>query len=232
MANPATPEQIVSVCDEVQHLIDDWAPGNLSERQIRAGSGSLRRLLVYNELHKVWNTLIGKEKFIIPASVLVIDDESLQKYFDLYTCSEVMHQGKTIYTTVVYTGKTKMTPIGDGKFKDEIVYGIHTEEVELSLNQYMQSICIIAGGKAITRNWVVQYVANSLGGSHFGPSSKKSQKFISAMERLKQFDVGAMPASVRELLGIGQAMCRADATNTLMTAYTEWTKKNPNIRIA
>jgi hypothetical protein len=35
------------------HSIDNWAHGNLEERDIRAGSGMLRRLLVHNELIKV-----------------------------------------------------------------------------------------------------------------------------------------------------------------------------------
>ena len=232
MKNPAPPEQIVSVCDEIQYILDSWPEGQLEEREIRAGSAIFRRLLVHSELNKVWNTLIGAQKFIIPTAVIEIDAPELLKFYDLYTCTEAKHKGATIYSVQAYTGKTTMTPLGDGQFRDDTERGVHIETKKLSLSQYMDSNCIIAGGKIISRNWVVQYVANTLGGAHFGAKSKKKPGFDGAMAKLKQFDVGQMPVSVRELLGIGQAICRAESTKVLMSAYSGWRKKNPDIRIA
>lgn len=232
MKNPATPEQILSVCDEVQHLIDNWADGNIEERDIRAGSVTLRRLLVHNELNKVWNALVGNDKYLIPATHIVIDHPDLLKFYQLYTCTEVRHKNGTIFTTMIHTGKSEMVPIGDGKFKDNKVYGAHIENSELTLNKFIESNCIIAEGKIITRNWVVQYVANSLGGAHFGSNSKKGPEFDAAMAKLKQFDVGEMPASVQELLGIGQAICKSESTSKLMQTYADWRKENSHIRIA
>ncbi len=192
----------------------------------------LRRLLVHNELIKVWNTLVGTEKYIIPATFIVVDDENLLKFYQLYTCTEVRHKNGTIFIAMAHTGLPKMVPNGDGTFRDEKVYGAHIENAELSLNQFTESNCIIAEGKIINRNWVVQYVANSLGGTHFGPNSRKGHNFDSAMAKLKQFDVGEMPASVREILGIGQAICRSNSTSRLMQVYAEWKKENKNVRIA
>jgi hypothetical protein len=230
--NPTTPEQIVSVCDEVQHLLNTWADGNLEQRDIRAGSNSMRRLLVHNELNKVWNALVGAEKFLIPTAFLKIDHPELVRLYDLYTCSEAKHKGSTIGLAMVYRGKSIMTPMGDGRFKDETKHGVHVESAELSLNQFLDSICMIAEGLEINRNWIVQYVANSLGGAHFGPESKKGPKFDAAMAKLKQFDVGEMPASVRELLAIGEAICRSKSTAILMSAYESWRKDNSSVRIA
>lgn len=232
MKNPLTPEQIVSVCEEIKHLIDYWGPGEIEPREIRAGSASLRRLLVHNELQKVWNFFVEDQKFIVPAPLLVIDHPEQLKLIELYTCSEVRQKNMTISTVMASRGKTMMVPTGDGKFRDETVRGAHIERTNLSLGQFIESVCIIAEGKPITRNWVVQYVANSLGGAHFGERSKKGPAFDNAMAKLKQFDVGEMPASVQELLGIGQALCKADSTKVLMEAYSGWKSKNPNVRIA
>lgn len=232
MKNPTTPEQIASVCDELHHLIDIWADGEIEERDIRAGSGILRRLLVHSELNKVWNALVGEERFLIPTTAIKIEHPELIRFYDLYTCSEVKHKGSTIFTTQAYTGKTTMTPLGNGKFRDDTPRGARIESKDLTLNQFMDSICIIAEGKQISRSWVIQYVANSLGGSHFGSKSKKGLKFDTAMAKLKQFDVGDMPASVREILGIAQAICKSDSTKILMKAYSDWRKENPKVRIA
>ncbi len=232
MKIPASPEQIVSVCEEVKHLIDNWESGQVEPREIRAGSASLRRLLVHNELQKVWNFFVGDKKFMIPAPFLVTDYPDLLKLIELYTCSEVQQKNMTISTVMVFLGKLKMVPTGDGKFRDETVRGAHIERADLPLSRFIESVCIIAEGKPITRNWVVQYVANSLGGAHFGERSRKGPVFENAMAKLKQFDVGEMPATVQELLGIAQALCKADSTRLLMEAYSEWRAKNPNIRIA
>ena len=232
MVNNAPPEQIKSVCEEIQHLVNNWKPGEIAEKDIRGGSTILRRLLVHNELHKVWNTLIGNEKFTLTAREILVEDESKLKFHDLYTCSEVTHQGSTIYAARAYIGKTTMTPIGNGKFRDETNYGVRDREREFTLNEFMDSVCVIAEGKLISRNWVVQYVANSLGGAHFGAPKKKSERFIIAMKKLKKFDVGEMPASVREVLGIAQALCRSQSIDRLLAAYAAWEKENPKIRIA
>lgn len=125
-----------------------------------------------------------------------------------------------------------MTPIGDGRFKDETIHGARIEQSDFTLKQFMDSTCMIAGGREISRNWIVQYVANSLGGTHFGFESKKGPEFDAVMTSLRPFDVGEMPASVREILGIGQAICKAKSTALLMSAFASWRAKNPHVRIA
>ncbi len=232
MANNASLEQIKSVCEEVQHLVNNWKHGEIAERDIRGGSTILRRLLVHNELHKVWNALIGNEKFALTAREILVEDESKLGFHDLYTCSEVAHQRGTIYAARAYIGQTTMTPIGDGKFRDDTNYGVRDREREFSLDEFMGSICLIAEGKLISRSWVVQYVANSLGGAHFGAPKKKDERFPIAMKKLKKFDVGEMPVSVRELLGIAQALCRSQSTDRLLAAYAVWVEEHPNIRVA
>lgn len=232
MPKEAEPQQIKSVCEEVQYLLDHWADGELSTRDIRAGSTTFRRLFVHDELHLVWRTLISDAQFVIPANEILVTDEQQLSLMDLYTCSLVKFNRNEISRLLAFTGKTKMTPVGDGIFRDRTNYGVDTRLKNFSLNDFKNSSCIIAEGSLITRNWVIQYVANSLGGAHFGPPKKKKHEFKVAMAKLQKFDTGELPAVVRELLGIGQALCNSDSTRTLMAAYHQWSKENPNIRIA
>ena len=232
MSDTVSKEQIKSVCEEVQHLVDHWAPGQIAERDLRAGSAVLRRLLVYHELQKVWRALMGDKPFFVPANRIVVAAPQLLKFHDLLTCSEVLHNGNTIFQASAFSGKSVMTPLGDGRFRDDSRYAAKIEPAMLKLSQFCNSVCLVVEGHIVRRDWIIKYVAHSLGGTHFGDDEKKDANFRAAMHALKQFDVGDMPVSIRELLGISQALCRASCTSELLQAYASWKTSNGAVRIA
>lgn len=224
-----------SVCEDLIYIAKFWKSGNLEARDIRSQSNLLRRLLVHSELHKVWVRLIGKEPMIIPCKEITVTDESRLKIVDFFTCTEVTTPtGTTFEVGMVYgLPETKMRP--DGKL--EIVRmpdnGLRVTDSNLTIHEYLKSIAIVAEGLPINRNQIIQYVANSLGGAHFGmQNSAKSDDFKLAMKKLKKFDVGELPASLHELLGMAQALCNAPSTARLLSQYQVWQAQNPGVRIS
>lgn len=213
------PMQIKSVCEEIQHLEKKWASADMSQRDLRAESTILRRLLVNDELQQVWTSLMGKIPFYLTGNIIDISDDSTLKNVDLYTCSEAKQPGMTISHVSV-----KLGPLDKES-------SVKTVQAKLKLGQYISSKCIIAEGVPISRNWLIQYVSNSLGGAHFG-KSKKGPEFDLAMKKLAKFDVGNYPACLNELLAIGQTICDSESTSQLMSKYNEWVLENPNVRIS
>lgn len=83
----------------------------------------------------------------------------------------------------------------------------------LPLPQFMKSPCIVAKGTAVTRNQVVKYVANKLGGVHFdGSKRRKGDEYIEQLEALDGFMI-VQPVSVVDLtlLAVIQAMISSES---------------------
>lgn len=212
-------QQIKSICEEIKHLQGKWASGDLSQRDLRAESTILRRLLIYGELQQVWFCLMGKIPFYLDGNKIEIVDETRLKTIDLYTCSDVTLPGQSVSHVSV--------KLGD--LNEE--YCVKTVQERFKLKNYELSTCIIAEGIPINRSMVIQYVANSLGGSHWG-KSKKGPDFDLAMKKLSKFDITDYPACLTELAAIGQAICKSECTDQLMAEYENWLIKNPNVRIS
>lgn len=86
----------------------------------------------------------------------------------------------------------------------------------LPLPKFMKAPCMVANGTAITRNQVIKYVANKLGGVHFDASrQRKGDEYIEQLEALDGFLI-VKPVSVVDLtlLSVIQAMISSESVMT------------------
>jgi len=182
----------------------------------------------------VWNAIgPDNERFRVTANELVVTNEEKLVNNELRTCSLGSFKGTAYGYVCEFSGKTNMVRQDDGTFRDETDYGVDIVARKFTLDQYCKSNCIVVKGILVQRNWVIEHVANSLGAAHFGSSNKKKYKSREkAMNALRAYDLGEIPASIRECLAISQELIGSDSTNELMSRYAHWKKDNPNVRIA
>ena len=86
----------------------------------------------------------------------------------------------------------------------------------LTLPRFMKAPCIVAKGTPVTRNQVIKYVANKLGGVHFDSSrQRRGDEYIEQLEALDGFMI-VQPVSVVDLalLSIIQAMVSSESVMT------------------
>jgi hypothetical protein len=148
----ASPTLIDVVREDLHYLLSSWPGGDLPDSEIRRSSAVLRRLFTYGDLIKVWVTVVGKQDFIVPSSYIRVRDIGRLREVDFATSSPAQNVGMSIFAVMV-NNRIQKGP-------DPI--SIETEEA--SLKRYLgQPACVISG-VLITRDELVQFVANKLGG--------------------------------------------------------------------
>ena len=92
-------------------------------------------------------------------------------------------------------------------------------QAEVSLKKYLNQTACIISGVPVSRNELVQFVANKLGGAHFDEGRQKPrEQAISVME---QYSIGNRPALIHEMLSCGQSLASSHSTKELLRALNE-----------
>ena len=192
------------VREDLRYLATRWPDGDIGDDEIRRCSTVLRRLFTYRDLIKVWVTVVGKQDFIVPSSYIRVRDIGRLNEVDFATSSPAQNVGMKIFSVTVHN------KIQDGPGPISVA----TEEAPLK--RYLnQPACVIAGA-LITRDEIVQFVANKLGGAHYddGPQKPKENS-VSAMN---QYMIGNRPALIHEMLSCGQMLATSGSTKELLNA--------------
>jgi hypothetical protein len=203
--NQADPELIRVVREDILYVISAWPTGTIADDELRRSSCVLRRLLTYSDLHRVWVTVAGKKDFLVPSTAIETRDPKRLSEVDFATASPAESSpGNTIFAVLVYRKiQNGEEPI---RLSNERLTPLHT---------YLAEKTMIIEGIPISRNDLVQFVANKLGGAHFDTDSQKPSE--KALRALQQFEVMNRPAAMHEILSYGQQLARSPSIAELIS---------------
>ncbi len=192
------------VREDVRYLLTRWPDGDVGDDEIRRSSAVLRRLFTYRELIKVWVTVVGKRDFIVPSSYIRVLDINRLNEVDFSTSSPAQNVGMKIFSVTVHNKIQN----GPGP--------IYIESEDAPLNRYLNQPACVIDGTLITRNEIVQFVANKLGGAHYDEGRQKPQEH--SVDAMSQYMIGNRPALIHEMLSCGQVLAASTSTKELLRA--------------
>ncbi len=186
------------VYEELSYYQLEWKH-DMSDSSIRRGSASLRNLLHENKLQIAWkNAGFDKQPTVLAPSVKdYIINFNIEK-IKYIQAGGAISNGIQFSTSFQGTGVLSEKEIKDlyklGRFRLK----------PFKLSEFCQSICIIVRGKTISRDELIQYVTNKLGGAHFDGKRETSKnievKFLLLDEYRKSFSITDRDPIMFELL--------------------------------
>ena len=200
--NTASLGLISTVREDLTYLVDRWPGGELRDDEIRRSSAVLRRLFNYRDLVKVWVTVVGKKDFVVRSSFIQVTDFKRLREVNFATSSPAQNVGMKIFAAMEFN------KIQEG------AQPISIKEEVAPLKRYLHQPACVISGLLITRDELVQFVANKLGGAHFDDvRDKPNDRAIGVM---MQYSIGHRPALIHEMLSCGQVLAASESTKELI----------------
>ena len=200
----ASPDLVEVVREDLNYLVTDWPSGEIRDDEIRRSSAVLRRLFAYRDLIKVWVTVVGKKDFLVPSSFIQVADISRLGEVNFASSSPAQNVGMKILAAMVFNRiQDGAAPIS---IKDEVA----------PLKRYLNQPACVISGALITRDELVQFVANKLGGAHFDDGRHKPTE--RAIQAMTQYSIGNRQALIHEMLSCGQVLAASQSTKGLVAA--------------
>ena len=187
------------VLEDLVYLKETWKK-EIDETIIRQSSHILRSLLVESELMKVKNALNAKLRILVSNYTKLTSNNQNMKFF--------MPGGAT------FDAKPKITnfKIINRALSETEVTQLHkqmiTDEKNLvQINKFCKAIAFIIDGTQITKDELIKYVCNKLGGVHY--DTKRNDKFLDKKYKLldginKSMAVQSLNPVYSSIQGIGQ----------------------------
>ncbi len=200
----ASPELVAVVGEDLLYLANDWPSGEIRDDEIRRSSAVLRRLFNYRDLIKVWVSAVGKKDFLVPSSYVSVTDVNRLREVDFATSSPAQNIGMKIFAAIVFNKIQEGAP------------PISIKEEVAPLKRYLNQPACVISGVLVTREELVQFVANKLGGAHFDAGRDKPNE--RAIHVMTQYSIGNRPALVHEMLSCGQVLAASESTKELLVA--------------
>ena len=195
---------IRTVVEDLGHLGRTW-DGTVDDATLRRGSVILRRLLVYGDLLRAWRACGFSESIHIVAPRA----ESFLESPERHRIEYIIAGGGLCYDVRI---ALVVNNIGDRPIR--LPEGISPLDCTFTLNEFLASTSIYIENTHISRQDIIQYVANKLGGAHldFGRKDKSANRYEQLDRNSARFVVrmeGHPPLSDRnvvyfELMSIGQ----------------------------
>ncbi len=201
---PADDALVQVVWEDLGHIVSSWPEGEVDDATLRRESTVLRRFLAYDDLIKVWVTVMGRgAPFMVAASnVAVVDGKRLHQ-MDFCSSSEVRQPTGTSYSVLVKVGDlSEKMPVGLSR------------TAPMKLKKFIFGYSCVVQGVLIRRNDVVQFVANKLGGAHYDTGRQKPND--EALSKLGSYTVMDRDAVYYEMLAVGQALARSKSCSALL----------------
>jgi hypothetical protein len=201
--NPEAFERIRITAEDLLFLRREWDQ-DVSDASLRRSSPILRRLLVESSLQRAWRDLgLDRQPAIRATSLEVkIRNFVLQK-ISFAQAGGAKHCGVVVDTLIEYG--CYLPPEQASK-----VFGSDEPVRDFSLRKFAEGACMVVKGEVISRNTLVKYVANKLGGVHFdmsrGNGKEEESKFRLLDEVRAERTTMDKPAIYFEYLAIGQAV--------------------------
>lgn len=205
---------VKTVIEDLIYLRDSW-DANVEESTIRRGSVILRRFLVQGELFKAWKTLnLERKPNLIAPNIDLIIDPINELTLVLIIAGGGTYKGIEAAISLMNKGSTAL-PIS----KD-----VPVTNYKFTLPEFINSTSIYIEGIKVTRQEVIQYVANKLGGAHidFKRQGKLKEKFLKLDEKADMFqfkditELKGLNAIYFELLSIGQLISNSEFAEILI----------------
>ncbi len=203
-------ELIKLVAEDLKYLIDEWNQ-EVSDVSLRNTSTILRRLVSDNDLGKAWH-LIGLPKQPI---IHAVNLDELVGNLELTIINQAFAGGATynhmqIQGTFEYNMNRKLTP---QEIKQNYERSKNVVPKPFRLSEYRNSTCIILESKKISRQELILYVSNKLGGAHFDPKrndeKERERKFLLLDNYRNDYKLAEKDSVFFELLSIGQSIVKS-----------------------
>lgn len=162
-----TAETAVALSDDLKHIRETLSKKSLRPSDIRRLSAQMRRFLVDGDLRKVAAPRVGRLVLHAP-QLRPFHHANEQEPLFLFSGGKLEFPHMQIGD--MHMGRTRIGPIGD---PDEMV--------ELTIDQFCAQRVICHEGQWVTRQQVVQYVANTAGGVHSDSPREPSHKRLDAL---------------------------------------------------
>lgn len=202
---------VKTVREDLEYLITEWTQ-DIDEKSLRISSGILRRLLLEDALGRAWR-LAGFEK---EPSIKAFGLGCLLSSEGPSTISFAQAGGAKVRGCQISSITQRKRPRSFNKLKGPPYI---PAPVQYSLNQFIESVCMVIEGQIVRRREVIKYVANKLGGVHIdtvrgNPKSEKKHKaekvFLLLDNVFKSRETLKKNAVFYELLSIGQDLINSN----------------------
>ncbi|MGF7398299.1 hypothetical protein [Thermoanaerobacterium thermosaccharolyticum] len=211
------------VREDLEYLKSNWNQ-DIDDASIRISNTILRKLLVEDNLGKVWRLLGYEKEPIIKAPDLNKFIKGAPKLrINFASAGGAIYKGNIVEGMVIYD-----TAMSDNYIKRRYERNKNCNFLsEFSLSQFKESPCLLVTKRynfgiqqeEIKRRELIQYVANKLGGSHIDISRnyKKDEKFILLDQILGTLNIGDKESIYYELLSIGQHLVNSPDIKKLIS---------------
>jgi len=213
-------ESLRIVAADLQYIIKEWNT-NIDDDSLRRDCVVLHKLLIECNLGKAWR-LVGfsKEPKILAPVLETIGD---RKHADFVQAGGARYGGIEIRDLEIHRDDSlpsEWAKRGPGIYVEKESSSKRAKK-PLYLTEYLNDICIVVEGIEVSRNDLIVYFANTLGGKHidwqreFKEQSKRAAKFEALDSIFKTMTTANKESIYYQLLSIGQALASSPDTHKL-----------------
>jgi hypothetical protein len=183
----------------------------------------LRRLLVHGDYRRAWRLVMGNKR---EPRITARDPEPIVRNVPDPTWVQYLYAGGADVSGTHHNGMAMFNmpkavaeagrPFGIEYVAPEV--GV-SELREFTLNQFLKSTSIRVADNRITRQEVISYVANKLGGAHLDPRrNKPREQVISQLVDHGHIVVAGLPGIYFEVLSMASDLARSEDAQALVSA--------------
>jgi hypothetical protein len=196
------------VSEDLDFLASEWNQ-DVDDASLRRSSAVLRSLLVEGLLGKAAHEAGRNIRILAPAICQVTTEAELREC-KFYQAGGALYKGMMVQSTSIVASAKSHAEIKASYERTKDVIG---KNYPLKLGAYLRQTSLVVDGVLISREEVIKYVANKLGGVHYDKSraDQSPQKQVSLEQKYALLDgvrngiaVADKSAVYYELLSIGQ----------------------------
>lgn len=162
-----------TIREDLEWLADVWTTGDLDEPTLRRASPTLRKLLCDQQLVRAWNEL-GRER-------------GVRKPFEVNTLTLPRVRDPGLLLLTVGGGRRRGLHVAGWAVGGEGTRLPPPIRETVKLNRFVEGACIYWKGQYVSRADLIAFVANQLGGAHYGDIVRGAEKALHAWLTDSQF---------------------------------------------
>lgn len=213
------------VAEDLHYLSTEWNQ-SIDDASLRRSSPALRSLLVEGQLGRAAHQVGCNLRIMAPATCKVMADSELREY-RYYQAGGARYNGMMVQATSVVGRAKSMAEVRASYERMKDVMG---RSYPVKLGTFLKQTSFVIDGVLISREEVIKYVANKLGGAHYDASRQQSSvRDISLEQKYSLLDrvragmlMAERNAVYYELLSIGQRLVNSRDVRNLrkqLSAY-------------
>ena len=209
------------VLEDLHYLSEHWRDGLLDDAHLRRDSTTLRKLLLDERvLQRTWNDLRGTRKYTIYSLRLPDLDKEMPSLLDglVLFGGGLVHQGPSERSDSVILAPPE-DQLQEMSAEERAALNPEGKLIHwpMSLTQFIGGRFLYAGRQVVTREQLIRFVANKLGGSHYDP--RRDNAVQMALDNLMSQNIvigGAHGSLYSMLLSVVQDLCESPDTKELI----------------